>query len=60
MDADIRKGDTLIAPQHKNDTNELELFDRVIANPPFSMDGWWTPAEILLKLNWTRTEKRKR
>jgi len=46
MDADLRKGDTLVNPQHKDDNNDLMLFDRVIANPPFSMDGWWTPAEV--------------
>lgn len=45
-DADLRKGDTLVSPQHKDDKNDLMLFDRVIANPPFSQDGWWTPAEV--------------
>ncbi|MDO7850400.1 type I restriction-modification system subunit M [Hymenobacter convexus] len=44
--ADLRKGDTLVSPQHKNGDNELMLFDRVIANPPFSQDRWWTPAEV--------------
>ncbi|QDA61667.1 type I restriction-modification system subunit M [Hymenobacter jejuensis] len=44
--ADLRKGDTLVSPQHKNSDTELMLFDRVIANPPFSQDRWWTPAEI--------------
>ncbi|WP_157541706.1 type I restriction-modification system subunit M [Hymenobacter aerophilus] len=44
--ADLRKGDTLVEPQHKNGDNELMLFDRVIANPPFSQDRWWTPAEV--------------
>jgi len=44
-DADLRKGDTLNDPKHKNEDNELMLFDRVIANPPFSQDGWWTIAE---------------
>lgn len=44
--ADLRKGDTLVNPQHKNSDNELMLFDRVIANPPFSQDRWWTPAEV--------------
>jgi type I restriction enzyme M protein len=60
MDADIRKGDTLIAPQHKNDTNELELFDRVIANPPFSMDGWWTPAENSVEVKLDKNGKEKK
>ncbi len=44
--ADLRKGDTLVNPQHRNAANELMLFDRVIANPPFSQDRWWTPAEV--------------
>lgn len=60
MDADIRKGDTLTTPQHKNDNNELTLFDRVIANPPFSQDEWWTPAEnsIEVKLDKNGNEKK--
>lgn len=48
LDTDIRKGDTLESPKHI-DNNELMLFDRVIANPPFSLKKWWTPAEINLK-----------
>jgi type I restriction enzyme M protein len=44
MDADLRKGDTLVSPKHI-ENNELMLFDRVIANPPFSQGEWWTPAE---------------
>ena len=57
MDADIRKGDTLTSPQHKNDNNELTLFDRVIANPPFSMDGWWTPAENSIEVKIDKNGK---
>jgi len=45
MEADIRKGDTLTDPKHKDDHNNLKLFDRVIANPPFSQNKWWSPAE---------------
>lgn len=60
MDADIRKGDTLTAPQHKNDQNELTLFDRVIANPPFSMDGWWTPAETNIEVKLDKNGKEKK
>lgn len=60
MDADIRKGDTLITPQHKNDNNELTLFDRVIANPPFSMDGWWTPAENSIEVKLDKDGKEKK
>ena len=60
MDADIRKGDTLTTPQHKNDHNELTLFDRVIANPPFSMDGWWTPAENSIEVKLDKNGKEKK
>jgi len=38
-DADIRKGDTIRDPKLVQD-GELMLFDRVIANPPFSLDEW--------------------
>tara|TARA_A100001388_G_C28730032_1_gene480969 strand:- start:416 stop:1384 length:969 start_codon:yes stop_codon:yes gene_type:complete len=37
--ADIRKGDTLGDPQHI-ENGELMRFDRVIANPPFSLKKW--------------------
>lgn len=37
--ADIRKGDTLREPQHAQN-GELMTFDRVIANPPFSLKKW--------------------
>ena len=37
--ADIRKGDTLRDPQHTQ-AGELMTFDRVIANPPFSLKKW--------------------
>jgi len=39
VSADIRKGDTLRDPQHTNG-GELITFDRVIANPPFSLKKW--------------------
>ncbi len=39
FNADIRKGDTLGDPQHTRG-GELMLFDRVIANPPFSLKKW--------------------
>ncbi|MUH34805.1 SAM-dependent DNA methyltransferase [Zobellia amurskyensis] len=60
MDADIRKGDTLTTPQHKNDNNELTLFDRVIANPPFSQDAWWTPAENSIEVKLDKNGKEKK
>jgi type I restriction enzyme M protein len=37
--ADIRKGDTLGEPQHV-EHGEIMRFDRVIANPPFSLKNW--------------------
>jgi type I restriction enzyme M protein len=37
--ADIRKGDTIRDPKLR-DGDALMLFDRVIANPPFSLDEW--------------------
>ena len=39
FNADIRKGDTLDDPQHTQG-GELMVFDRVIANPPFSLKKW--------------------
>ena len=39
FNADIRKGDTLGDPQHLSG-GELMSFDRVIANPPFSLAKW--------------------
>lgn len=39
FNADIRKGDTLGEPQHTQG-GELMSFDRVIANPPFSLKKW--------------------
>jgi type I restriction enzyme M protein len=38
-DARIEKGDTIRDPKLLQD-GELMLFDRVIANPPFSLDEW--------------------
>lgn len=59
-DADLRKGDTLVNPQHKDDRNDLMLFDRVIANPPFSMDAWWTPAEVSQETKLDASGKEKK
>lgn len=39
LNADIQKGDTLGDPKHTKG-GELQLFDRVIANPPFSLKKW--------------------
>ncbi|RYY18431.1 MAG: SAM-dependent DNA methyltransferase, partial [Chitinophagaceae bacterium] len=60
MDADLRKGDTLVYPQHKDDRGELMLFDRVIANPPFSQDAWWTPAEVSQEVKLDKDGKEKK
>jgi type I restriction enzyme M protein len=38
-DADIRKGDVIRDPKFLLD-GQLMLFDRVIANPPFSLNNW--------------------
>jgi type I restriction enzyme M protein len=38
-DARIEKGDTIRDPKLRDDSG-LMLFDRVIANPPFSLDEW--------------------
>ena len=39
MNANIAKGDTIRDPKHLKD-GELMTFDRVIANPPFSLKNW--------------------
>lgn len=59
MDADIRKGDTLTDPRHKDDKNNLMLFDRVIANPPFSQNKWWTPSETNIEKKLDKDGKEK-
>ena len=39
FNADIKKGDTIREPKHLSG-GELMTFDRVIANPPFSLSKW--------------------
>lgn len=39
-DAELRHGDTLNDPLHKQNDTTLQQFDYVVANPPFSMKGW--------------------
>ncbi|GAB3332726.1 class I SAM-dependent DNA methyltransferase [Larkinella ripae] len=56
--ADLQKGDTLVNPKHQKN-NELKLFDRVIANPPFSQDRWWTLAEVNLPKKLDKDGKEK-
>ncbi|HAS6289707.1 TPA: N-6 DNA methylase [Vibrio vulnificus] len=45
LDGDIKRGDTLVNPLHK-DGEGLQTFDRVIANPPFSQSKWWELLEL--------------
>ncbi len=39
-DANIARGDTLRNPQHLTAQRTLRRFDRVLANPPFSLKKW--------------------
>lgn len=41
-DADIARGDTLLNPKHLtgDGTKAIRTFDRVLANPPFSLKSW--------------------
>lgn len=57
-DADLRKGDTLNSPAHLED-GELMIFDRVIANPPFSQNKWWTAIEKNLEKKIDKDGKEK-
>jgi type I restriction enzyme M protein len=45
-DAAIARGDTLRDPKHLTPSNTIRRFDRVLANPPFSLKEWgykdWT------------------
>jgi type I restriction enzyme M protein len=51
-DADVRRGDTLREPKHlvSEGSKALRSFDRVIANPPFSLKEWghslWQSGDI--------------
>jgi len=38
--ADIRRGDTLANPQFLNNIGNLQTFDIVVANPPYSIKDW--------------------
>lgn len=59
VEADLRKGDTLTNPQHlENDS--LMLFDRVIANPPFSQDAWWGAIEANREVQLDKNGKEKK
>lgn len=39
-DAYIERGDTLREPKHLTEEKAIRTFDRVIANPPFSLSNW--------------------
>ncbi|EIC22383.1 type I restriction-modification system subunit M [Thiorhodovibrio frisius] len=49
--ADIQLEDTLLHPQHR-EAGELERFDRVIANPPFSQNYSRTNMEYPERFRW--------
>jgi type I restriction enzyme M protein len=49
--ADIQHEDTLLHPLHR-DAGELERFDRVIANPPFSQNYTRTSMEFPERFRW--------
>jgi type I restriction enzyme M protein len=40
LDADIQQGDTMRNPKFQVD-HELETFDKIMANFPFSFENWW-------------------
>ena len=50
----ILSGDTLSAPQHRTDKNELMTFDRVLANPPYSIKVW--DDKLFSKDPWNRNK----
>jgi type I restriction enzyme M protein len=39
-DAEILKGNSLADPKHKDEHGDLETFELVVANPPFSTKSW--------------------
>ena len=44
LDADIKQGDTMRNPKFQVD-HELETFDKIMANFPFSFENWWSNGE---------------
>ena len=40
QDAEIAKGDTIVEPKFVTEHDELEVFDRVVANPPWNDKKW--------------------
>ena len=51
LDADIQREDTLLHPLHR-EAGELERFDRVIANPPFSQNYSRDNMEFPERFRW--------
>ena len=52
--SDIRRGDTLANPQFLNNMGNLQTFDIVVANPPYSIKDW--EFEIFKNDKYGRTE----
>ena len=44
-DADLKHGDTLNNPLHKQNDSVLNTYDYVVANPPFSLKSWMKTAK---------------
>ena len=45
LDATIKKDDTLLHPQFLDDNHEVQKYDLVMANFPFSAENWWKNGE---------------
>lgn len=58
-DSRIEKGDTLGDPKHIDAQDDFLLQDRVIANPPFSLNKWWNRAETNLETKVDKNGKEK-
>ena len=43
--AEIKQGDTINAPQYKDELDNLQTFDFIVANPPFSKKPWLKSAK---------------
>lgn len=52
--SDIRRGDTLANPQFLNNMGNLQTFDIVVANPPYSIKDW--EFELFKNDKYGRTE----
>lgn len=45
LDATIKKEDTLLHPQFLDENHNVQKFDKVMANFPFSAENWWKNGE---------------